>query len=220
MKKIVCGIALSLLLLGCVSSKPAPDWTNASFNQLDNYKKSYLTGKGRIAEAYFNRAVDEIKSSGDLDILAKVYLTKYALHVAVLEPFDGSEYLKIDEVEPVGENGNFYNFLMGSFEKVDERLLPQQYAHFFKAFQGGNKDDIARGISDMDNPLSKLVAVGLLVKKNMYDERDLKLAIDTASQNGWKKALLAYMGRLQIFYEKNNKPDKAAVVREKMKLIE
>ena len=220
MKKITCAIALILLLLGCSSPKPAPDWTNASFNDLDNYKKSYLTGKGRIAEAYFNRAVDEIKSSGDLDILAKAYLTKYAVHVAVLEPFDGGEYLKIEEVEPVGQNRIFYNFLTGSFEKVDERFLPQQYARFFAAFQSGNTDDIAREISNMDNPLSRLIAVGLLVKKNVYNEKDLKLAIDTASQNGWKKALLAYMGRLQTFYEKNNRPDKAAVVGEKIRLIE
>jgi len=219
MKKIACAIALSLLLLGCGSSKPVPDWTNASFNDLDNYKKNYLSGKSGIAEEYFNRAVDEIKGSGNLDILAKAYLTKYAVHVAVLEPFCGNEYLMIEEVEPVGENRNFYDFLGGTFERVDERLLPKQYADFFRTFRDRNDDDFVKGISDMDNPLSRLIAVGLLVKKNTYDEKILKLAIDTASQNGWKKALLAYMARLQILYEKNNSPNKAAVVGEKIRLL-
>jgi hypothetical protein len=209
----------SFLLVGCGSSKPVPDWTDASFNQLDNYKKSYLSGKERIAEAYFNKAVEEIKSSGDLDILARAYLTKYAVQVAVVETFDDSEYLRIDAVEPVLQNKIFYSFLKGAFDSVDEKLLPQQYEGFFRAFKSGKKDDIAHEISKMDNPLSKLIAVGLLVKKNKDDEIDLKLAIDIASQNGWKKALLAYLFKLQSFYKTNNKQDKAAQLEEKIQLI-
>jgi hypothetical protein len=209
----------SILLVGCGSSKPVPDWTDASFNQLDNYKKSYLSGKERIAEAYFNKAVDEIKSSGDLEILARAYLTKYAVHVAVLEAFDDREYLRIDAVEPILQNKSFYSFLKGAFDNVDEKLLPQQYAGFLRAFQSGKKDDVAHEISKMDNHLSKLIALGLLVQKNKNDETDLKLAIDIASHNGWKKALLAYLFKLQSFYKTNNQPDKAAHVEEKIQLI-
>ena len=220
MKRIVCLLALSFLLVGCGSSKPVPEWIDASFNQLDNYKKSYLSGKERIAEAYFNEAVDEIKSSGDLEILARAYLTKYACQVAVLEAFDDREYLRIDAVEPVSQNRNFYGFLKGTFDNVDENQLPQQYEGFLRAFKSGKKDNVAREISRMDNPLSKLIAIGLLVKKNKDDEIDLKLAIDIASQNGWKKALVAYLGRLQSFYKTNNELDKAAHVAERIKLIE
>jgi len=212
-------MVFSFLLVGCGSSKPVPDWTDASFNQLDNYKKSYLSGKERIAEAYFNKAVDEIKSSGDLEILARAYLTKYAVHVAVLEAFDDREYMRIDAVEPILQNKNFYSFLKGAFDNVDEKLLPQQYAGFLRAFQSGKKDDVAHEISKMDNPLSKLIALGLLVKKDEADEIDLKLAVDIASHNGWKKALLAYLFKLQSFYKTNNKPDKAAHVEERIQLI-
>ena len=52
-------------------------------------------------------------------------------------------------------------------------LLPQQYAGFFRAFKSGKKDEIAHEISKMDNPLSKLIAIGLLVQKNKYDEMEL-----------------------------------------------
>lgn len=219
MRKIICLMVFSFLLVGCGSSKPVPDWTDASFNQLDNYKKSYLSGKERIAEAYFNKAVDEIKNSGDLDVLARAYLTKYAVHVAVLEAFDDREYLRIDAVEPILQNKSFYSFLKGAFDNVDEKLLPQQYAGFLRAFQSGKKDDVAHEISKMDNHLSKLIALGLLVQKNKNDETDLKLAIDIASHNGWKKALLAYLFKLQSFYKTNNQPDKAAHVEEKIQLI-
>jgi alkylhydroperoxidase/carboxymuconolactone decarboxylase family protein YurZ len=219
MRRIVCLIVFSFLFVGCGSSKPVPEWKDASFNQLDNYKKSYLSGKERIAEAYFNKAVDEIKSSGDLEILARAYLTKYACQVAVLEAFDDKEYLRIDAVEPILQNKTFYNFLKGAFGNVDENQLPQQYAGFFIAIESGRKDEIALEISKMDNPLSKLIAIGLLVQKNTYNEMELNLAIDIASQNGWKKALLAYLTKLQSFYVMNNKPDKAAHVAERIQLI-
>jgi len=219
MRRIICLMVLIFLLVGCGSSKPVPDWTDASFNQLDNYKKSYLSGKERIAEAYFNKAVDEIKSSGDLEILARAYLTKYAVQVAVLEAFDDREYLRIDAVEPVLQNKNFYSFLKGSFDNVDEKQLPQQYAGFFRAFKSGKMDDVAHEITKMDTSLSKLIAIGLFVQKNKNDEIELKLAIDIASQNGWKKALLAYLNKLQSFYEMNSKPDKAAHIAERIQLI-
>ena len=176
-------------------------------------------GKERIAEAYFNRAVDEIKSSGDLEILARAYLTKYACQVAVLESFDDGEYVRIDAVEPVLQNKSFYSFLKGAFDNVDENQLPQQYAGFLRAFKSGKRDETASEISKMDSPLSKLIAIGLLVKTNKDDELDLKLAIDIASQNGWKKALLAYLRKLQSFYVMNNNPDKAARIAERIQLI-
>jgi len=154
MKNIFFLMIFSILLIGCGSSKPVPDWTNASYNQLENYKKSYLSGREGNAEVYFSRAVDEVKKSGDMEILARIYLTKYAVQVAVLESFDDVEYLRIDAVAPVSQNRNFYNFLKGNFDKVDEGLLPSKYGYFLRAFRKGNVRDIANEISGMD-PLSR-----------------------------------------------------------------
>ncbi len=219
MRRIICLMVFSFLLIGCGSSKPVPEWRDASFNLLDNYKKNYLSGKERIAEAYFNKAVEEVKSSGDLDILARTYLTKYACQVAVLAAFDDNEFLRIDAAEPILRNKSFYNFLKGDFESIDENQLPEQYMGFLRAFKGGNQDEIDREISKIDNPLSKLIATGLLVQKNKMDETELTFAIDIASQNGWKKPLLAYLARLQSYYEMTNRPDKAARVSERIQLI-
>ncbi len=219
MKKIICLIIFGMLLTGCGSSKPVPGWTNASFNQLENYKKSYLSGREGIAEVYFSRAVDEVKKSGDMEILARIYLTKYAVQVAVLEAFDDVEYLRIDAVAPVSQNRNFYNFLKGYFDKVDEGLLPSKYGDFLRAFRKGNVGEIANKISGMDDPLSRLITIGLLIQNNKYDEGILQIAIDTASYNGWKKALLVYLGRLQAFYEKKKEPEKAANIEQRINIL-
>jgi len=219
MKKILILLIFITSVFGCGGSKQIPDWINASFNNLENYKKNYLSGKDSIAELQFNKAIDEIKKSGNLEILGRAYLTKYALHVAVLESFDEREYLAIDALQPVLQNRTFYNFLKGSFDKIDEGLLPRQYEGVLKIIRKGKLEDAANEISKMEDPLSKLIAAGLLVQKYNYDEGMLKVAIDTASQNGWKKALLVYLEKLLLFYETKKEPEKAANIAQRIQLI-
>ncbi|NTW17474.1 MAG: hypothetical protein HGA41_08470, partial [Syntrophaceae bacterium] len=192
---------------------------DTSYNQLENYKENYLSGKDRIAELQFNKAVDEIKKSGNLEILGRAYLTKYAVHVAVLEVFDEKEYLSIEALEAIPQNRTFYNFLKGSFDKVDESLLPKQYNEVLKVFRKGTFEDAAHEISKMEDPLPKLIAAGLLIQKNIRNEAVLKIAIDTAAQNGWKKALLAYLEKLALFYETKKESEKAAHITQKILLL-
>ena len=219
MKKSVILLILIMSLLGCGGSKKNPEWIDNSYNQLENYKKNYLSGKDRIAELQFNKAIDEIKKSGNLEILGRAYLTKYAVHIAVLETFDEREYLTIEALEPVLQNRMFYNFLKGSFDKVDESLLPRQYKGVLKVFRTGKFEDAAAEISKMEDPLSKLITAGLLIQKNVYDEGVLKIAIDTAAQNGWKKALLAYLEKLVLFYETKKESEKASNITQRLQLL-
>lgn len=219
MKKIVILLIIVISFSGCGGSKKTPGWIDNSYNQLENYKENYLSGKDRIAELQFNKAVDEIKKSGNLEILGRAYLTKYAVHVAVLEVFDEKEYLSIEALEAIPQNRTFYNFLKGSFDKVDESLLPKQYNEVLKVFRKGTFEDAANEISKMEDPLPKLIAAGLLIQKNIYNEAVLKIAIDTAAQNGWKKALLANLEKLALFYETKKESEKAAHITQKILLL-
>jgi hypothetical protein len=219
MKKLVILLIFVISLIGCGGSKQIPEWIDNSYNQLENYKKNYLSGKDRIAELQFNKAVDEIKKSGNLEILGRAYLTKYAVHIAVLETFDEREYLTIEALEPALQNRMFYNFLKGSFDKVDESLLPGQYKGVLKVFRKGKYEDAAHEISKMEDSLSKLIVAGLLIQKNTYDEGVLKIAIDTAAQNGWKKALLAYLEKLVLLYETKKEAEKASNITQRIQLL-
>ncbi len=157
MKKIAYLFTLIVLFAGC-SSKPIPDWTSAAFNRLEDYKKNYLSGKTEIAELHFKRAVEEIKKSGDLEILGRAYLTKYAVQSAVLERIDEGEYLKIDAVSTSSPNKNFYNFLKGNMDHVEGKELPGQYQAFFAAYRSGKFTDATGEISKIEDPLSRLIA--------------------------------------------------------------
>ena len=65
MKKVSL-LIFCLLLAGCGASKPVPDWLKASYNQLEIYKKNFLSGKEKIAAVQFKGVLSEIKKSGDL----------------------------------------------------------------------------------------------------------------------------------------------------------
>jgi hypothetical protein len=207
-----------MLFSGC-GSKQIPDWTNAAFNQLDAYKKGDLAGNTFIADLHFKKATEEIKKSGNLEILARAYLTKYAVRVAVLEKIDDREYLAIEKIQPSAANRNFHEFLKGNFDHVDQDLLPEQYHGFLTAFRSRKEDSLADELLKIEDPLSRLIAAGLLVRLDRYDERCLQIAIETASKNGWKKALLVYLETIQKYYEKKKEPEKAANTRKKIDLI-
>lgn len=218
MKKWILIALCCFFIVGC-ASKTIPDWINAAHNHLENYKKNQLAGEEKIAELHFKKAIEEIKKSGDLELMSKAYLTKCAIQVALLEKMDDSDYLKVQIAHPSFANKNFHLFLQGNFGQVQKNLLPEQYHNFLSAVQKGLTAEVTNTIEKIEDPLSRLIAAGLAVRGNKFDERSLKVAIDTASANGWKKALFIYLERLRSLYETENEIKKAESIRQKIELI-
>lgn len=218
MKKILMLLPVCLLLAGC-SSKHIPDWIHAGHNQMEDFKKDYLEGNDKPATLHFIKATEEIKKSGDPDVLARAYLTKYALQTAVLESIDDSVYLKIAAVQSAPENSNFFNFLKGNFDQVESRFLPEQYRRLMETLRKGNKEDLVAESAKIDDPLSRLIALGVIVQYREYDEKMLQNAVAAASQNGWKKAVLVYLDKLADYYRKTREPEKEDPVRKRIELM-
>jgi hypothetical protein len=218
MKKVFYLLACFLLLAGC-STKAVPDWIKTSHNQLESFKKYYLQGGDHLAEINFKKAIEAIKSSGDLHLLQIAYLTRYAVQSSVLEGFDDLEYLRLAAVEPHSENVHFHAFLKGAFDRVDEQYLPQQYRSFLRACKNGKQVEIDNAIEAIEDPLSRLIAAGLAVHKQLYCETTLNAAIRIASEQGWKKALMIYLKKLRDFYASINELKKADGTQQKIDLI-
>lgn len=218
MKKVLCLLACLIFLGGC-STKSVPDWTKASHHQLESYKSHYLQGKERLADINFRKAVEEIKSTGDFNLLERAHLTRYAVQVSVLEGFDGRDYRMLEAIEPHPENVHFYLFLKGACDQVNEANLPQQYLSVLRACKKGQQADMNLSIAAIEDPLSRLIAAGLAVQKQLYDEMTLTAAIQTAAGQGWKKALLAYLKKLQDYYASANEQKKADMTRQRINLI-
>lgn len=221
MKKILCLLFLFLPLGGC-ASKPTPGWIVAGNQQIETYKRHFLTDRQPlVTERYFQKAVEEIKKSGDLDLLGKAWLTRMALQGAVLGEIEEGEYGKIAAAQPVPANRNFYLFLTGDPAAVDGDLLPVQYRSFLETLRKGDVAKVEKAIAAMDDaPLSQLIAAGLAVRRHLENEAILQTAVSAASGNGWKRAFLAWLERLQTFYETSGDTAKAAAVRKRIELIE
>ncbi len=217
-KILLTGLLIFICACGARSGQ-TPEWKDTAFSQLESYKKSFLTGKEGASDTHFSRAKNAIASSNNLNLLAKVYLTKYALHTAVLEDFDTSEFMRINKLQPVAANFAYYNFLRGNFSSIEDNLLPTQYLSLIKPAR--NKDLIKglQEISSIDDPLSRLIACGIWVKYLPYDENILQLAINTSADNGWRKPLWAYLTQLQKYYLDRGETDKAENTKEWLELL-
>ena len=166
MRKIIIA-AIVIFLFSCGSnSHQVPDWKDASFRNLENYKTNFLTGKEDVSEPHFDNAKQAVSGGNDLNLLARVYLTKYALHTAVLEDFDDSEFIRINKLQPMVSNLAYYNFLKGNFTAVEDNLLPSNYSGFIKIARNKDLEKAIAEISSIDEPISRLIACGIWV--NIY----------------------------------------------------
>jgi hypothetical protein len=101
----------------------------------------------------------------------------------VFEPCTGFEPLRAD----AGAAERAYaDYLQGA--PADAALLPAQH----RAAVGGKATSAA--LAQIADPLSRLVAAGVVLRAGQADPQVLQLAVDTASAQGWRRPLLAWLG--------------------------
>ncbi|MFO7568211.1 MAG: hypothetical protein R6W75_00300 [Smithellaceae bacterium] len=217
MKKII--LVISIALLCSCGSAQVPDWKDKGFRHLENYKDYFLSGREDVTEPHFLKARREIAASNDLNLLALAYLTKYALHAASLEDFDAADFAKLQRLEPNEANMAYCHFLKGNFSAIDARVLPARYAGVVKAALARDTSQAAREIPLIADPLSRLIACGVWVKYVRSDESILLVAVATASENGWRRPLWAYLAKLQSYYEERGEKARAEAVNERLQIL-
>jgi hypothetical protein len=210
--------ALGLALLaGCTTRPPPPDWQGNARAATEHAVVAYLVGNARVEALEFARARAEVARTGRPDLLARVELTRCAAEVASLAfgPCPAFEALRADAAPA---ERAYADYLRAQIAPADIVLLPE--AHRGVA-AGGPSDpaDVAalRGIAD---PLSRLVAAGVLFEAGRADPPLIAAAIDTASQQGWRRPLLAWLGVELRRAEAAGAADAAERLRRRIDLVE
>ncbi len=187
--RALAGIVLALALSGCGGSLPPPDWKLNAQSGLEAYAKHYLEGNGRLAELNFGKTRDAIARSGRPDILARAELARCAARTAALvfEACPGYRALAAD-AQPAEHA--YADFLAGDWAKVEAQLLPKHYASLL-----GARDDSTRieALANIKDPQARLIGAALLFKQGLLEPRGITLAIETSSERGWRRPLLAWL---------------------------
>jgi hypothetical protein len=193
----------ALLISGCASGPPAPEWQSQAFTALESYTSAYLNGNSRVADLEFARAKAEIARTGRPDLMARIELLRCAAQVASLELTPCAGYQALAGDAPLAEQA-YASFISGKWTGIEATRLPQQYQGLVRHTQASaEKNDGSAAVttppnhgklSQMQDPLARLVAGGSLIQREPLSTADIDLMVETASSQGWRRPLLAWLG--------------------------
>lgn len=190
--KIIFIPILSLLLSAC-GGQTAPDWQFDAQTAVERYTRHYLAGDVKLAVASFVQARAAVAATGDVAAVGHIELVRCGLHAAALDFAPCSGYTGLAAIRTTPADSAYARFIRGDWQGIETRLLPAQYAALVGA-ASQPQAAINRAIVAISDPVSRLIASGLMVRRGTFDAATLQNAVDTASAQGWRRPLLTYLG--------------------------
>jgi len=179
-------------LAACSSAPPAPDWQMNAHGAAQKAVEAYLSGNTRVAGLEFARARQETARTGEPALLARVVLLECAARVASLEHGGCAAFDALRADAHPAEQA-YARYLAGQLAPQDIALLPPAQ----QAVAGPRTGSAAPLLAAMPDPLARLVAAGVLLQTGDADPQVIQLATATASAQGWRRPLLAWL-QLQV----------------------
>lgn len=204
-------VATACFLGACSSGPKPPDWQVEAKGSMDRSVAAYMEGNSRVEAAELARARSQLSRTGRADLLATAELLHCASRVAslVLEPCEGFEVLRGDAT---AAQRAYAAYLRGQAQAESIPLLPPAQ----RAVAAGDANAL-KGIAD---PLSQLVAAGVLLQTGKASPPVIAQAIDTASSQGWRRPLLAWLGVQVTRAEQGGDAEEAARLRRRMAIAQ
>jgi hypothetical protein len=182
-------VPLVFLLSACGGGPQAPEWQSSAALALGAFQSHYLRGDTRAAQVEFDRARAELQSTGRGDLLARAELIRCATRAASLE-FDNCPGFEKLRADAGAEEVAYADFLAG------------------RAARAAAED-----------PLSRLVFLGVQFNSGKTSPQSIVAAIDLASAQGWRRPLLAWLGVQEKRAEAAGDTDALARIRRRIALV-
>ncbi len=205
--------SLALTLVACSATPPPPDWQMNAKGSLERAADAWLRGDNTIEMAEFARARAEVARTGRPDLVARIELLRCATRVAALDltPCTGFEAVAQDAA-PAEQA--YARYLAGTAQVADAALLPESQRSL--AAGAAAPDPALTAIGD---PLSRLVAAGVLLRREQATPGVIEQAVNTASAQGWRRPLLAWLGVQQQRAQASGATQEAARIQRRMDLV-
>lgn len=179
MKIFLSVLAAAVALAGCASGPVALAWQLDSRSALEGFTDAYLKGDTSAARSEFARARSETAATGDPVAVAQVELMRCAAQTASLD-IDACSGFSALAGDATAAQRAYADYLAGRWAGLNMALLPEAQ----------------RGVAltAIVDPLSRLVAAGAALRAGTLTPQGIATATDTASQQGWRRPLLAWLG--------------------------
>ncbi|MDR7149091.1 hypothetical protein J2W49_001040 [Hydrogenophaga palleronii] len=177
---------MGLALAACSNTPQPPQWQMNAKGSAERATEAWLSGETRVEAAEFARARSEVTRTGRPELVARLELLRCAARVASLDfvPCDGFEVVAGDADAP---ERAYARYLSGAIEAGDAALLPEPH----RALVVAAAPDAA--LAAIQDPLSRLVAAGALMRSGRATPGVIAQAVETASARGWRRPLLAWL---------------------------
>lgn len=204
-------IVLAMLgIASCSGTPPAPEWQPRAHGAIRNFEAAYLRGDSRLAEQEFARARTALSATGRADLVARAELVRCAAQVASLDFDDCPGFLRIAGDAPAAERA-YAAYLAGKAMVADIALLPEQHR------TAASGDGGALGA--IEDPFSRLIAAGVLFRQGRATPAGIGIAVETASAQGWRRPLIAWLGLQARRADEAGDRAAAAMIRRRIQLV-
>jgi hypothetical protein len=195
------------ILAACAGGPKAPDWRINAVGHVERFTEAYLKGDNRVEAREFDLARAETARTARPELVARVELARCAARVAslVFEPCAGFEPLRAD----AGDAERAYaRYLDGQpLDAAQAALLPEQH-----------RRASAAALPPADAPLARLIAASVLLRRAQASPAIVEQAVNTASEQGWRRPLLAWLGVQARLASERGDAAEAARIRRRMDL--
>lgn len=205
----ISALALAFWLAACSTAPAPPDWQLRAHQAIDNSGRAWLEGDSKRADITFAEARSAIAATGQLHLDARLDLIRCAHHVAALDT-----QCQWNNRDLQGADLHYARWIEGRWDAIDPQHLDARYRPLLAAQTPAQRTAALQGIAD---PLSRLIAAGLLFKKAEANPEVVQIALDTASAEGWRRPLLAW---LRVAQERARQASDAKAVADLQRRIE
>jgi hypothetical protein len=211
-------LGIIALLAGC-AGKVQPDWQMNAQSSIGRFQQAYLSGNAQVDAVEFKRAREQSAATGQIDLVARVELIRCATRVASLVFEDCTGFDKLQQDAGAPERA-YAHYLTASPSRDEVALLPPQQRSVADANGSGDGAQAVAAAMAIEDPLSALVASSVLLRAGHASPALLDFAVNTASSQGWRRPLLAWLGVQALRAEQAGAQQEAQRLRRRIALVE
>jgi hypothetical protein len=179
-----------------------------------------------MAQLQWQRALTQSRRTAQATQLARVELIRCAVKRASWVT-DSCPAFDALQKQASAEDQAYARYLSGQTQTQDVALLPEVHRSVAKRLltqdnktaAGPTASALAAAIAQMPEPLSRLVAVHAALQHRSADLACIAVAVNTASEQGWQKALLGWLTLQQRLAEQSGDTPLAQSAQARLKLL-